>query len=610
MDEDIDLGRLRVAIAFCDLAGYTRFTEEEGEEEALSFVERFVEARHRHAARRRARDQDDRRRGDDRRAGRAGARPTGPWASSSCSRERPEPRIGIHYGATLYRDGDYFGREVNLASRVVARARGGEVLVTDSVVERVAESEHLVLRGGRPGEAEGLRRAAPALPRDDAGELSPVDRPVTRRRARRADWSGRASRCWCCCPAAPIPSACSTWSLRLGARVSALHVNYGLRDDAERRRGASAGARVLVARGRRWRWSARGCPSSGNLQAARARRALPRSPSATPPGTTPPPTPPPTRPRRCSTASPSHPAAARCSAWRPARGRLVRPLLGVTREETRAYCRSRGLDWREDPSNEDPRFARARVRGELLPALRNLSPAAERTIAETARLLRDEAEVLDGAVADALEPARRRAGGGARRPGRAAARGRCAAGAALARRGRVRRPTLSLSRGRGRRRAARWAGSGGTASLDLGDGLRAVVEYGTLRFRPRPGTRPRPSRWSWACPGGVRFGGWEVEAARRRGTGEVQRRRGGRRGPARWCAPGGGRPDAAGGARRHQVAPGPVHRPQGPARAAPLPARGRGRRGDRVGRGRGARRALRGAGDEGRQRVGLIARSV
>ena len=44
--------------------------------------------------------------------------------------ERPEPRIGVHYGTTLYRDGDYFGRDVNLASRVVARARGGEVLVT------------------------------------------------------------------------------------------------------------------------------------------------------------------------------------------------------------------------------------------------------------------------------------------------------------------------------------------------------------------------------------------------------------------------------------------------------------------------------------------------
>ena len=61
--------------------------------------------------------------------------------------ERPEPRIGIHYGATLYRDGDYFGREVNLSSRIVARARGGEVLVTEAVVERVAESQHLVFEG-------------------------------------------------------------------------------------------------------------------------------------------------------------------------------------------------------------------------------------------------------------------------------------------------------------------------------------------------------------------------------------------------------------------------------------------------------------------------------
>src|ERR671930_2033627 len=42
-DEDSELGRVRVALAFCDLAGYTRFTEEEGEEEALSFVERFIE---------------------------------------------------------------------------------------------------------------------------------------------------------------------------------------------------------------------------------------------------------------------------------------------------------------------------------------------------------------------------------------------------------------------------------------------------------------------------------------------------------------------------------------------------------------------------------------
>ena len=57
------------------------------------------------------------------------------------SGERPLPRIGVHAGAALYRDGDYFGRAVNLASRVGARAAGGEVLVTRPVVE--AAGRHL-----------------------------------------------------------------------------------------------------------------------------------------------------------------------------------------------------------------------------------------------------------------------------------------------------------------------------------------------------------------------------------------------------------------------------------------------------------------------------------
>jgi adenylate cyclase len=49
----------------------------------------------------------------------------------------------VHQGVVLYRDGDYFGREVNLAARVVARARGGEVIVTDSVMEAIKTSDWL-----------------------------------------------------------------------------------------------------------------------------------------------------------------------------------------------------------------------------------------------------------------------------------------------------------------------------------------------------------------------------------------------------------------------------------------------------------------------------------
>ncbi|MDQ6751220.1 MAG: tRNA lysidine(34) synthetase TilS, partial [Actinomycetota bacterium] len=83
-------------------------------------------------------------------------------------------------------------------------------------------------------------------------------------------------------------------------------------------------------------------------------------------------------------------------------GRLVRPLLEVTREETTAYCRARGLAWREDESNGSRHFARARVREGLVPALRSLHPAAERNVARTAHELRDEGEVLDDLVTTLL----------------------------------------------------------------------------------------------------------------------------------------------------------------------------------------------------------------
>jgi adenylate cyclase len=141
-EEDGDLGRVRVAIAFADLAGYTRFTEEEGEEEALSSVERFVEGVTHTLP-------DDARVvktiGDEVMVVGTDIHALVDWAVgfTFLFEERPEPRIGVHYGSTLYRDGDYFGREVNLASRVVARARGGEVLVTDAVVEAVGGSPHL-----------------------------------------------------------------------------------------------------------------------------------------------------------------------------------------------------------------------------------------------------------------------------------------------------------------------------------------------------------------------------------------------------------------------------------------------------------------------------------
>jgi adenylate cyclase len=136
-------GRMRVVIAFADLAGYTRLTEERGDEEAVGEVERFVEAVG-HSLPIDARVIKTL--GDEVMV--VGSDPVAltRWAvdlQGQVNADAPAPRIGIHYGEALYRDGDYYGRDVNQAARVVARAAGGEVLVTRRVVDVATGTEGL-----------------------------------------------------------------------------------------------------------------------------------------------------------------------------------------------------------------------------------------------------------------------------------------------------------------------------------------------------------------------------------------------------------------------------------------------------------------------------------
>ena len=87
---------------------------------------------------------------------------------------------------------------------------------------------------------------------------------------------------------------------------------------------------------------------------------------------------------------------------RPRVGRVLRPLLEVSREEVLAHLRHRGLGWREDPTNADLRYLRNRVRHELLPYLEaRFNPALREGLARTAGLLAEEAAHLGG-EADAL----------------------------------------------------------------------------------------------------------------------------------------------------------------------------------------------------------------
>jgi tRNA(Ile)-lysidine synthase len=339
-------------------------------------------------------------------------------------------------------------------------------------------------------------------------------------------------------------------SLRLGADVSALHVNYGLRDGAD---ADAAFCRALCERlGASLTVERVTLPREGNLQdhARSARYALAERLAV-------------------GDYAAAHtlsdqaetvlyrlavsPGSRALRGMAPRRGRLVRPLLEVTRAEVRDYLRARGLDWREDPSNADRRFARARVREDALAALSELDPAAERTIAETARQLREEGEVLDALADDALARAAGLESGGldpahvaglepeAADPGRP---GAPAPGSGDRRSpwppvelARLRQEPFAVARIALRRLVERAAGAGrplsrreadellapgdaGTRSVDLGGGLRGVAEYGWLRIaRADEETQPPPV--ALPVPGRVRFGDWEVEATIGDAGGEV-----------------------------------------------------------------------------------------
>jgi adenylate cyclase len=136
------LSRVQMAFCFVDLTGFTRYTEEEGDEEALDLVERFVETVE---ATLPVEALIVKTIGDEVMIVSPDPVMLTEWAVGFLGlfKERPQPRVGIHCGAAVYRDGDYFGRDVNLSHRVVARALGGEVMVTTAVVDAIGESAYL-----------------------------------------------------------------------------------------------------------------------------------------------------------------------------------------------------------------------------------------------------------------------------------------------------------------------------------------------------------------------------------------------------------------------------------------------------------------------------------
>jgi adenylate cyclase len=125
------------AMCFLDITGYTRLTEERGDEAAADLAARLA-----HLVRRSAQEH--------------GGTPV-KWLGDGVMFYFPEPgdavlaavemvevvgshglppaHVGIHAGPVVFQEGDYFGRTVNMAARIAEYARPGEVLVSQEVVD-------------------------------------------------------------------------------------------------------------------------------------------------------------------------------------------------------------------------------------------------------------------------------------------------------------------------------------------------------------------------------------------------------------------------------------------------------------------------------------------
>jgi tRNA(Ile)-lysidine synthase len=295
--------------------------------------------------------------------------------------------------------------------------------------------------------------------------------------------------------------------------VAAVHVNYGLREDSDRDESA---ARELCARLRIDLHIERPRLEGGNLQAtARAARYAAaerlrdrlgavwvatghtRSDIVE------------TMLYRLATS----PGSRALIGLAPRNGRVVRPIHFLAREEVRTLAAEAGLPYVDDPSNSDLRFARNRIRHEILPALDAIGPEVERTLAATHAELSEEAGLLERIAVRALADA-------------GADGGRIEAADLDAMDPALRRIALRILAEReagrpvavNRARAteiARLAAAPEGGEVDLGGGLRAICESYGVRFAR--GEEPTPAGVRIGVPGEARFGEWEVRIEIREG---------------------------------------------------------------------------------------------
>ncbi|MGI8728025.1 MAG: tRNA lysidine(34) synthetase TilS [Solirubrobacterales bacterium] len=194
---------------------------------------------------------------------------------------------------------------------------------------------------------------------------------------------------------------------------------------------------------------------------------------------------------------------------RTRRGRVLRPLLEVDRDRLRTLARACELPFADDPTNLDDRFARNRIRHEVAPVLREIGPQLERNLALTHAELVEEGELLEQYAAVELGSAGEVEGG-------AVASTTLEGMVPVLRRIALRRMAervagTSVTFGSAElRRVERALAGTESRTVELGRGLRAICEAGTVRFTTGEAEPPDPATLS--VPGTARFGGWEVRA--------------------------------------------------------------------------------------------------
>jgi tRNA(Ile)-lysidine synthase len=203
------------------------------------------------------------------------------------------------------------------------------------------------------------------------------------------------------------------------------------------------------------------------------------------------------------------------------RGRVIRPLLDITRRDVEAYCGANQLSYRHDTSNEDTAFMRNRLRHDIMPALQEIQPAVVANLARTAEIMRAEDEFMSEQAGNALR------GVASQRPGEVGILLSLFAALQPALQRRVLRAAIAKVKGDEMDiplervdALVRVAITGETGSVvELPGGLRGERTYGELVIAPAPAERATSAlEWALPVPGEValRELGLQLKASRSR----------------------------------------------------------------------------------------------